>query len=434
MKALIIGAARSGIAITKLLVKEGYHCTLLDLKKIDLSQFESLNYITIIEGEHPISLWDEQFDLIIKNPGISHKNAFIKGFVDRGYFIYNEIEISLRYAPKYQVSAITGTNGKTTTTSMLEAMLKHKNPRNVACGNIGLAMSEVVYQNGNVDLDCALEIAAFQLIGCDTFKPRISTILNLAPDHLDVFANVDEYYEAKTRIYRYQDENDIFLKNIDDKNVVDLLSGVKAKCYTFSLKEKADIYIDNEIIYFKEIELFNSKNLKVPGKHNISNAMVACSMAYLMGVRVDDIRTTIESFAGVEHRLEFVDKINTIEFFNDSKATTAESTCVALEAFDSPVILLAGGYDKKTGFEVLRPCLSRVKILIAFGDTKHQFKDLYANTILVNDMNEATRLAYSLAEQNDKIVLSPACASYDQFENYEQRGRLFKGIVKSLKD
>lgn len=434
MKALIIGAARSGISITKLLVKEGYNCTLLDLKKIDLSQFESLNYINVIEGEHPISLWDDHFDLIIKNPGIPHTNAFIKGFVDKGYFIYNEIEIALRYALRYQIGAITGTNGKTTTTSMLEAMLKHKNTKNVACGNIGLAMSEVVYQNGNIDLDCALEIAAFQLIGCETLKPKISTILNLAPDHLDVFANVDEYYMAKSKIFRNQDETDIFLKNIDDRNIVHLSKDIKAKCYTFSLKEKADIYLENEYVYFKEIQLFNSKNLKVPGKHNVSNAMVACSMAYLMGVKIDDIRTTIENFAGVEHRLEFVDKINTIDFFNDSKATTAESTCVALEAFDTPVILLAGGYDKKTGFEVLRSCLSRVKILIAFGDTKHQFKELYANTILVNDMNEATRLAYSLADQNDKIVLSPACASYDQFENYEQRGRLFKDIVKSLKD
>jgi UDP-N-acetylmuramoylalanine--D-glutamate ligase len=434
MKALIIGAARSGIAITKLLVKQGYSCTLLDLKMIDVNQFDSLANITLIEGEHPISLWDEAFDLIIKNPGISHKNAFVRGFVDRGYFIYNEIEIALRYAPKYQVGAITGTNGKTTTTSMLEAMLKHKNDKNIACGNIGLAMSEVVYQNGNIELDCALEIAAFQLIGCDTFKPKISTILNLAPDHLDVFPNLNEYYEAKSRIFRNQDENDIFLMNIDDKNIVDISSGMKAKCYTFSLVDKADIYLENENVYFKEVQLFNSKNLKIPGKHNVSNAMVACSMAYLMGVKVDDIRNTIENFAGVEHRIEFVDRINCIDFYNDSKATTAESTCVALEAFEVPVILLAGGYDKKTGFEVLRPCLSRVKILIAFGDTKDQFKDLFADTILVNDLNEATRLAYSLAEENDKIVLSPACASYDQFENYEQRGRLFKDIVKSLKE
>lgn len=162
--------------------------------------------------------------------------------------------------------------------------------------------------------------------------------------------------------------------------------------------------------------------------------MVACSMAYLMGVKLEDITTVIEDFNGVEHRLEYVDTVNSIDFYNDSKATTAESTVVALEAFEEPVILLAGGYDKKTGFDVLKPYLSNIKVLIAFGATKQQFKDLYPNAVLVNDLNEAVKLAYSLAQKGDKIVLSPACASYDQFDNYEQRGRLFKDIVKSLKD
>lgn len=434
MKALMIGAARSGIAITKLLVSKGYHCTLIDQKPIDILQFTSLESIKLIEGEHPHSLWDEPFDLIIKNPGIPHTSKFVKGFVDRGYFIYNEIEIALRYAPHYQIGAITGTNGKTTTTSMLEGMLKCKNEKNVACGNIGLAMSEVVYQNKDIELDCALEIAAFQLIGCDTFKPKISSILNLAPDHLDVFKDSEEYYQAKCRVYMNQDKNDIFLKNIDDENIVRLTHEVKAKVYTFSLDKEADIYLKNDCVYFLDNCLFNYTNLKVPGKHNVSNAMVACSMAYLMGVKLEDIKYSIENFKGVEHRLEYVDTIHEIDFFNDSKATTAESTSAALQAFDSPVILLAGGYDKKTGFEALRPNLTSVKILIAFGDTKYQFKELYPHTILVNNMKEAVDLAYSLAISNDKIVLSPACASYDQFDNYEQRGRLFKEYVNSLKD
>lgn len=434
MKALIIGAARSGVAITKLLVKEGYHCILLDRNSIDKSQFESLNSIEIIEGNHPESLWDMSFDLVIKNPGIPYTNTFVQGFVQKGYFIYNEIEIALRFAHKYRIGAITGTNGKTTTTSMLEALLKQKNIKNTACGNIGLAVSEVVYQNGNIDLDCALEIAAFQLIGCDTFKPQISTILNLAPDHLDVFKDASEYYDAKCRVFMNQDENDVFLRNIDDENVVRLTQNVKAKCYTFSTKVKADIYLKDNFAYFKEIQLFDTLNLKVPGMHNISNAMVASAMAYLMGVNISDIKKVIESFTGVEHRLEFVRTINEIDFYNDSKATTAESTVVALEAFDQPIILLAGGYDKKTGFESLRPYLSKVKTLIAFGATKEQFKDLYPDTILVDNMIDATDLAYKYAQKKDKIVLSPACASYDQFDNYEQRGHIFKEFVNSLKD
>jgi UDP-N-acetylmuramoylalanine--D-glutamate ligase len=370
----------------------------------------------------------------VKNPGIPHTNPFVLGFVNQGYFIYNEIQIALKYADSYQIGAITGTNGKTTTTSLLGEMLKRKDSRNVACGNIGLAMSEVVFQNGNVSIDCALEIAAFQLIGCDTFKPRISTILNLAPDHLDVFSNPEEYYQAKCRVYMNQDQNDVYLRNIDDENIVRLTQDVKAKTYNYSLNKTTDIYINGDFVYFKEIELFNYTKLRVPGKHNISNAMVAASMAYLMGVQITDIQSVIEEFRGVEHRLEYVDTINEVDYYNDSKATTAESTVVALQAFDQPVILLAGGYDKKTGFEVLRPYLSKIKTLIAFGTTRNQFKDLFPNTILVNDMKEAVKLAHSMAIIKDKIVLSPACASYDQFENYEQRGQLFKSYVNSLKD
>ena len=434
MKALIIGAARSGIAITKLLVKEGYECILLDQKSVDKTQFDALDSIQIIEGPHPISLWNEQFDLIIKNPGISHKNEFIQGFIKQGYFIYNEIEIALRYTSKYQIAAITGTNGKTTTTSMLEAILKCKNENNTACGNIGLAMSEVVYQKGNIELDCALEIAAFQLLGCETFKPKISTILNLAPDHLDVFSDASEYYDAKCRVFMNQDENDVYLRNIDDENIIRLTKNVKAKCYNFSLKGNADIYVKDQLVYFQDIVLFDASKLKVVGMHNLSNAMVAASMAYLMGVSVDLIRDSIENFVGVEHRLEYIRTLNGIDFFNDSKATTAESTVVALEAFDQPVILLAGGYDKKTGFEALRPYLSKVKILIAFGDTKEQFKQLYPETQCVDDMVMALDLAYKQARSGDKIILSPACASYDQFDNYEQRGRLFKESVNSLKE
>jgi len=434
MKALIIGAARSGIAITKLLVKEGFDCILLDKNSIDHNLFDNLEKIEIIEGDHPKQLWDVPFDLIIKNPGIPHTNEFVQGFVSQGYFIYNEIEIALRFAPKYKIGAITGTNGKTTTTSMLEVLLKQRNVNNTACGNIGLAMSEVVYQKGNIDIDCALEIAAFQLLGCDSFKPKISTILNLAPDHLDVFNDVDEYYNAKCRIFMNQDENDIFLKNLDDENIVRLTNDINAKCYSFSLTKDTDTHIEGTKVYFKNIELFDYTQLKIPGMHNVSNAMVACTMAYLMGVDVDSIKRTIETFAGVEHRLEFVKSVHGVDFYNDSKATTAESTVVALDAFNQQVILLAGGYDKKTGFESLKSSLSKVKILIAFGTTKYQFKELYPNTILVENMKEAIELAFKLAKNKDKIVLSPACASYDQFDNYEQRGRLFKEYVNSLKD
>ena len=198
MKSLVIGAARSGLAIAKLLKQNGYEVTLTDLKQVaEKPVLEALD-IRVYDGGHPAFLIDENYDLIVKNPGIPHTNAFVQAFRDQGYFIYNEIEIASRFVD-YQIAAITGTNGKTTTTSLLEAMLKRKNEQNLACGNIGLALSEVVAQKGNVELDVALEIAAFQLLGCDTFKPKLSVILNLAPDHLDVFGDVKEIGRASCR-------------------------------------------------------------------------------------------------------------------------------------------------------------------------------------------------------------------------------------------
>lgn len=432
MKSLVIGAARSGLAIAKLLKQNGYDVTITDLKQVAEKPLLEAMDIRVYDGGHPAFLLEEGYDLIVKNPGIPHTSPFVQAFSNRGYFIYNEIEIASRFV-HYKIAAITGTNGKTTTSSLLEAMLKRKNEQNLACGNIGLALSEVVAQKGDIDLDVALEIAAFQLLGCDTFKPKFSVILNLAPDHLDVFGDVGNYYASKCRIYQSQDEHDVFLKNIDDENIVQLTQDVKAQVLTFSLTQKADIYLQDGWVYVKDHALFDVHTLSITGMHNVSNAMVAASLAYLMGVDVKDIQATCASFTGVEHRLEFITAIDGVRYYNDSKATTAESTEVALQAFDSNIILLAGGYDKKTGFAILKPHLHRLKALFAFGVTRDQFKDLYSDTVLVPTMEEALMHAHSIAKAGDVVLLSPACASYDQFDNYEQRGKMFKQFVHALK-
>lgn len=432
MNALVIGAARSGLAIAKLLKQQAYDVILTDLKEVNEKQSLEDRGITVYDEGHPLFLLDQSYDLIIKNPGIPHTSPFVQSLSDQGYFIYNEIEIASRMV-NYNIAAITGTNGKTTTTSLLEAMLKRKDERNLACGNIGLAFSEVVAERGDVALDVAMEIAAFQLLGCDRFKPKISAILNLAPDHLDVFGNVDAYYAAKCRVYQAQDENDVFLRNLDDENIVALTQDVKARVLTFSLHQNADIYLENGWVKFKEEHLFEVSSLKITGMHNVSNAMVAASMAYLMGVDLMDIQAVCAEFTGVEHRLEYITTIKGVRYYNDSKATTAESTEVALKAFDSNIILLAGGYDKKTGFDILKPHLHRLKAMYAFGVTRDQFKQLYPDAEIVETMEEALKQAYACAKEGDVVLLSPACASYDQFDNYEQRGKMFKAFVHALK-
>ncbi|MEI7667605.1 MAG: UDP-N-acetylmuramoyl-L-alanine--D-glutamate ligase [Erysipelotrichaceae bacterium] len=433
MNILVIGAARSGIAVSVLLAKHHHQVTLNDVGVIkDKSRL--LNYpIKLIENGHPESLWEEHFDLVIKSPGIDQNHPFIQGFIQRQIKVVNEIEVALSYGKNYTIGAITGTNGKTTTTTLLGEMLKVKNSHNQACGNIGNALSEVVNEFEDETLDLALEIAAFQLIGCPSFHPLVSVIMNLTPDHLDVFKDLDEYYKAKTLVYQNQTGDDWFLQNLDDNNVMTYTNNVNCKIITFSLLKEADLCLRNNQVFLFDTFLFDQRDLKLVGRHNLQNAMLAAAMAFKMGVKQADIQDCINHFLGVEHRIEYVDTINNVQYFNDSKGTNCDATIIALLAFDLPVILLAGGYDKHTGFIDLVPYLNKVKEMIVFGATKMQLKALYPNARVVNDLKEATMLAYTLAHDQDIVLFSPACASYDQFNNYEERGKLFKEFVHNLK-
>lgn len=432
MNILVIGAARSGIAVSVLLAKHHHQVTLNDIGLIKDKSRLNNPPIKMIENGHPESLWTEPFDLVIKSPGINHNHPFIQGFIERQFKVINEIEMALEYGKNYVYGAITGTNGKTTTTSLLGEMLKYKNSHNQACGNIGNALSEVVNAYEDESLDLALEIAAFQLIGSPSLHPLVSVIMNLSPDHLDVFKDADEYYKAKTLVYQNQRGDDWFLQNLDDLNVMTYTKDVQCKVITFSLYKAADLCLRNKQVYLFDTMLFDQKDLKLLGLHNLQNAMVAAAMAYKMGVKVEDIQDCIRHFMGVEHRIEFVKTINEVLYYNDSKGTNCDATIIALKAFPMPVILLAGGYDKHTGFDDLIPYLDQVKEMIVFGATKMQLKEIYPKAKVVNDLKEATELAFALAKSQDVVLFSPACASYDQFNNYEERGKLFKEYVHKL--
>jgi UDP-N-acetylmuramoylalanine--D-glutamate ligase len=431
MKVLVLGAARSGIAVTKLLLTQNHTVVLNDGQSINPPLNFSDPKLTVIEGSHPLSLCDENFDLVIKNPGIPHTLTFLKGFTDRKIPIINEIEYASSLVD-YSYGAITGTNGKTTTTALLGALLKQLHPHNGAYGNIGTALSDLVVDYPEEKLSVALEIAAFQLLGTPHFHPLVSVIMNLTPDHLDVFKDVDDYYTTKTLVYKNQSGEDWFLRNLDDQNVVQYTQNCPCKVIEFSLEMKADLYLKDEAIWLWDDKLFDLSDLHLVGLHNVQNAMVAAAMAYKMGVSVSQIQEGIRNFAGVEHRIEFVREVNKVKYYNDSKGTNAEATVVALKAFKHPVILLAGGYDKKTGFDALIPLLGQVKKMIVYGETKFQLKALYPNAIVLDNLTQATQLAYSLAIEGDVVLFSPACASYDQFDNYEQRGRIFKDLVHKL--
>ncbi len=428
MKVLVIGAARSGVAISKLLNKHHYEVYLTDANEIkEKEELVSLG-IKVFDLGHPDELKENKYEFIVKNPGIKYTVSFVKHFVNLGYFIYNEIDIANRFV-NYNYGTITGTNGKTTTTSILEHLLKYKNPLNQACGNIGIPLSECALKNEENNLDIALEIAAFQLIGVKNLKSKVSTCTNLSPDHLDYFNNEEEYYKAKMIVYQNQDKDDYFILNLDDENIVKLATDIKCNIISFSLEKNADLMIKDNSIYYLNDKLFDINSLTLVGKHNLANAAMAACMAYIMGVNIELINEGIKTFKGVEHRIEFVNKINGITYYNDSKATNVESTIVALKSFDKPVILLAGGYDKKIKFDAIKDYQEKIKYLIAFGESKDLIKSVYPDTVICDNIEESLNIAEGLANIDDIVLLSPMCASYDQFKNYEERGVYFKQLL-----
>lgn len=430
-KALVIGYARSGKSVAELLKQNNYQVAITDSNKIADKELLLEKGFLVYDEDHPDFLLEENWSLVVKNPGIPYHIPFVEKIGNNNQ-ILNEIEVALMFSKNFEVAAITGTNGKTTTTTLLGEMLQASFKDAYVAGNIGLPLSEISIKAKDKPAKIALEIAAFQLLAVPNFKPKIATILNLTPDHLDYFDSIDDYYNSKLNIFKNQSEDDYFLLNIDDDNLMKIDLKIKAKIITYSLKEKANVYLKENQVFYKDILLFDIKILKIVGKHNVLNAMVAATMAYLLNVSVENIQTVLKEFKGVVHRLEFVKEINKVSYYNDSKATNVESQAIALQAFEQPVILLAGGYDKKTGFDLLKKYQDKIKTLIAFGDTKYQFQELFPKTIITDNLQEAILLAFSLAKANDIVLFSPGCASFDQYNNFEERGDHFKEIVNSL--
>lgn len=432
-KVLVIGAAKSGVAACRLLKKMGYDVTVTDAKEIEeKKELENMG-IQVYEKGHPDILKDISWEFIVKNPGIPYHVPFVAYFKERNVRILNEIEVSTWVAKNLRFGAVTGTNGKTTTTTLLGALLKRKDANAFCAGNIGVALSEIVEKNPSLSTDVALEIAGFQLMGCETFHPLVSVCMNLTPDHVDYFKSVDAYYKSKMLIYKNQTKEDTFLRNIDDENVLKYAQDIPCKVIDFSVYKDADLCVKEDRVMLYDQCLFELKDFHLPGRHNVQNAMVAACMAYLMGVSLNDIQEGIREFKGVEHRIEYAGEVNGVRFYNDSKGTNCDATKIALQAFDKPVLLLAGGYDKKTGFEELRPFMKNVKQMFVFGETKHQLEALKQGCVVCETMKEAFERAYALAEDGDIVLLSPACASWDQFDNFEQRGEIFKQYVENLK-
>ncbi|MBQ1506215.1 MAG: UDP-N-acetylmuramoyl-L-alanine--D-glutamate ligase [Erysipelotrichales bacterium] len=431
--ALVIGAAISGIGAARLLNKYGYTVYLTDSKSIAGKEELEKEGILCFENGHPDHLKEHTYDLIVKNPGIPYRVPFVKHFTDLGYKMYNEMEIACRFSKGMRIAAVTGTNGKTTTATLLGAILEANSPYGVTAGNMGVSLCDIVRDDLNARKDVGLEIAALQLIGTETFHPHAAVIMNLTPDHLDYFGTLDNYYHAKTLIYRNMDPGDTFFYNDDDPVIKEYCTDIPCRVVKFSTdRTDTELRAENGKVMLGDVCLFETKDLHIPGKHNLQNAMVAAGMAYCMDVPADVIQHVIANFKGVEHRIEYTATIGGVRYYNDSKGTNPDATIVALKAFDEPIHLLAGGYDKKLPFDSLKPYLPKIKQMYIFGATKPALKELDPRALEFDNMEEAIHAAYENAKEGEVVLLSPACASWDQFPNYEVRGKEFKEIVRAL--
>lgn len=439
-KVLVIGLAKSGKAAVQLLSKLNATITINVNQSLDEIE-EYQNYIDagieVIAGGHPDALFERDFDFVIKNPGINYHKPFILRLKERGIPVYTEIELGYRVAKKQHYMAVTGTNGKTTTVSLLYQIMKAQYPNVHLAGNVGTPLCDIILEENLLEEEnhyLIIEMSNFQLLDIDTFTPSVSTIINLTPDHLDYMDSLEEYYASKMRIYENQTTQP-FIRNIDDETISEYIEKYPLACpqIAISLEKEADCCLHDRTIVYAGEKIVDCKDIKVVGRHNIQNIMIAICMAKACKVSTEVLQKQICNFIGVEHRIEFVRDINGIRIYNDSKATNTDATIIALKAFEKPVTLLMGGFDKGLDLSEVVEHKDKIKKLITFGAAGKRFKEdmNMDNSIFVETMEEATRIAIEQAETEDVILLSPSTSSFDAYKGYEQRGNVFKEVVNT---
>lgn len=443
-KVIVCGMARSGISAAKLLASVGADVTLQDMKPMDvlikLHDIEAYKKagIKIFAGANPDDIIDS-FDYAVLSPGVPCDLPFIKKAESSGVKVISEVELAYTLT-ECPVCAITGTNGKTTTTTLTGMLLNKKYKNTAVVGNIGVAYSEKVKSLKADDFVCA-EISSFQLETSDTFRPHIAAVLNITPDHLNRHKTMDNYVAVKEKIFMKQNKDDFTILNKNDEYCVKMADKTKGKVFFFSSAEKLDegIYLDGDNIHIKwkglDEDVINIHDLRILGTHNYENVMAAVACAVCAGVDMESIREILKEFNGVEHRIEYCGTFDGVDYYNDSKGTNPDASIRAVLAMRKPIVLIGGGYDKDSSYdEWVKLFDGRVKKLILIGETagkiaeccdRYGFKDYeFADTF-----KKCIEKCKASAEEGDCVLLSPACASWGMFEDYEQRGRMFKEMV-----
>ncbi|HSE33199.1 MAG TPA: UDP-N-acetylmuramoyl-L-alanine--D-glutamate ligase [Pyrinomonadaceae bacterium] len=445
-KVLIVGAARSGIAAAKFLQARGAVVALTDRKDLDRWSDEARALkeigVGLVPGEVPTWLLD-QLELVVVSPGVPSNIIPIRYAERAGAEVIGEVELAFRFL-KGRVIAITGSNGKTTTTSLIGRLLQDAGLPVQVGGNIGTALISMV-ANSRDDGWTVVEVSSFQLETIKSFHPSIAIVLNVTPNHMDRYETFTDYAAAKHRIFMNQERGDVAVLNADDPTVSSWERGLKATVVQFSTKRELDrgLFLRRTELVVRNHEdrvVIRTDEMKLRGIHNVENVLAALAAGIAAGAPLDSMRETVKNFEPVEHRLEFVTELNGVKFYNDSKATSVDATLKALEAFaadDGKVVLILGGLGKKAPYEPLaRLVKEKVRKLVLVGeDAETIARELgeFAPFENARDMNDAVRRSFSAAEKGDVVLLAPACASFDMFESFEHRGKVFKSEISDLK-
>lgn len=438
----VIGLGRSGFGAARLLSVHGAHVAVLDDKTPEklavwIDKAKDLAHVKLLLGGIDAAE-AANADFVVTSPGVPVNHPALEKAREKGVPVIGEMELAFGYCTA-PVAALTGTNGKTTTTTLVAAMINASGKKAVACGNIGKAFSEAVFELTAED-QAVLEVSSFQLETIEEFRPDVAAILNVTPDHLDRHEDMQAYVETKGRIFENQKPEDSALLNASDKYTPIYSTLVKSRLFLFGFPQgapkKPGCYWVEGRIELLGRKLIESSELQIPGPHNVENACAAALMASLSGVSDEVIAKTLREFKGVEHRLEPAGEIDGVRFVNDSKGTNVDSVLKALESFERPIVLMLGGRDKAGDFTKLAPLVKqKVTRVVAFGECKNkvvQQLSSAATVVEAGSLEEAVSGAFAASEKGGVVLFSPGCASFDMFLNYEDRGRQFKATVEKL--
>ena len=445
-KVLVFGSGKSGIGAAELLAKVGAQPVIYDGNKdLDketvIKKVPDCNNIEVYAGELPEEV-QKRLDLVVLSPGVPTDIPLVKSFYEQGLPVWGEVELAYRTG-KGRVLAITGTNGKTTTTALLGKIMSDAEDSVFVVGNIGTPYTSKALEMKPNSVTVA-EISSFQLETIDEFAPKVSAILNITEDHLNRHHTMEEYIRVKELITENQGTEDVCVLNYEDEVLREFGKHLTPRVVYFSSGRKLDegIYLDGNKIILKdgekEIEVVKTEDLKLLGKHNFENVMAAVAMAYYDGVSLDSIRKSICEFTAVAHRIEYVTEKKGVVYYNDSKGTNPDAAIKGIQAMNRPTLLIGGGYDKQSGYdEWIEAFDGKVRYLVLIGQTKEKIKEAaekhgFHDIILCEDLKEAVKVCEEKAQPGDAVLLSPACASWGQFDNYEQRGDMFKEYVRNL--